>query len=237
MNKSKIEWCDYTWNPITGCTNGCWYCYAKKIYERFNKDKFENVRFYPERLDRPFKAKLTKTIICNRMGKFLSKKDTFESPIKIFVCSMSDFFGKEVTEYMRGQIYSIIESNPQHIFQILTKQPQNINYFDLSHLDSLKNVWLGVTIETISRLKTYDLSGFSKFQGIKFVSYEPILGYINFLPNVDWIILGLLKNHKPEYCKQWINSIVKIKGTKKVFMKDSIKPYWDGELLKEFPNG
>jgi len=28
MNKSKIEWCDMTWNPITGCLHGCEYCYA-----------------------------------------------------------------------------------------------------------------------------------------------------------------------------------------------------------------
>ncbi len=35
MNKTKIEWCDYTWNPVTGCLNGCEYCYAKKIVQRF----------------------------------------------------------------------------------------------------------------------------------------------------------------------------------------------------------
>jgi len=29
MNKSKIEWCDSTWNPVTGCLHGCEYCYAR----------------------------------------------------------------------------------------------------------------------------------------------------------------------------------------------------------------
>ena len=23
MTKTKIEWCDYTWNPVTGCLRGC----------------------------------------------------------------------------------------------------------------------------------------------------------------------------------------------------------------------
>lgn len=36
MNKSKIEWCDMTWNPVTGCLNSCHYCYARKIANRFN---------------------------------------------------------------------------------------------------------------------------------------------------------------------------------------------------------
>lgn len=26
MNKTRIEWTDYTWNPITGCLHNCWYC-------------------------------------------------------------------------------------------------------------------------------------------------------------------------------------------------------------------
>lgn len=35
MKNTKIEWCDRTWNPVTGCFHGCEYCYAKKIAERF----------------------------------------------------------------------------------------------------------------------------------------------------------------------------------------------------------
>lgn len=35
MDNTKIEWCDSTWNPITGCYHGCEYCYAKKQTKRF----------------------------------------------------------------------------------------------------------------------------------------------------------------------------------------------------------
>ena len=35
MNKSLIEWTDFTWNPVTGCLHGCPYCYARRIAERF----------------------------------------------------------------------------------------------------------------------------------------------------------------------------------------------------------
>ena len=33
MNKTKIEWTEYSWNPITGCTpirEGCKNCYAQR---------------------------------------------------------------------------------------------------------------------------------------------------------------------------------------------------------------
>lgn len=33
--KTKIDWCDSTWNPVTGCLHGCEYCYARRIAERF----------------------------------------------------------------------------------------------------------------------------------------------------------------------------------------------------------
>lgn len=37
MEKSKIDWCDSTWNPVTGCLHGCEYCYARGISERFGR--------------------------------------------------------------------------------------------------------------------------------------------------------------------------------------------------------
>ena len=38
MNRSKIEWCDHTWNPITGCRHECPYCYARTMTARFAGD-------------------------------------------------------------------------------------------------------------------------------------------------------------------------------------------------------
>lgn len=34
-DKTKIDWADATWNPVTGCLHGCEYCYAQRIAERF----------------------------------------------------------------------------------------------------------------------------------------------------------------------------------------------------------
>ena len=38
MNRSRIEWCDHTWNPISGCRHGCTYCYARRMAARFSGD-------------------------------------------------------------------------------------------------------------------------------------------------------------------------------------------------------
>ena len=70
MNKSKIEWCNFTWNPVTGCRHGCPYCYAAKQAKRFSGDvrinkgssqlrKDENGLYI---LDNPFKNQIGKVI-------------------------------------------------------------------------------------------------------------------------------------------------------------------------------
>ena len=37
LNKTKIDWpgLTHTWNPVVGCRHNCYYCYAKKMNDRF----------------------------------------------------------------------------------------------------------------------------------------------------------------------------------------------------------
>ena len=35
MEKTRIEWCDSSWNPISGCYHTCPYCYARATANRF----------------------------------------------------------------------------------------------------------------------------------------------------------------------------------------------------------
>lgn len=34
-DRTKIDWCDASWNPVTGCLHGCEYCYARRMIDRF----------------------------------------------------------------------------------------------------------------------------------------------------------------------------------------------------------
>ena len=36
MKKTKIDWAESTWNPVTGCNHDCAYCYARNIARRFS---------------------------------------------------------------------------------------------------------------------------------------------------------------------------------------------------------
>jgi len=50
MNKTAIEWCDMTWNPVTGCLHRCPYCYADRQVERFSGIESEKLDRLAERL-------------------------------------------------------------------------------------------------------------------------------------------------------------------------------------------
>jgi protein gp37 len=117
-DKSKIEWCDATWNPAVGCekvSDGCARCYAERMAMRFRKPgmPFEGVvdrfgwtgltRFFPERLEQPFH---------------------WRKPRKIFVCSMGDLFHESLTDEQIAAVFGVMAATPQHQYVVLTKRLQ-----------------------------------------------------------------------------------------------------------------
>ena len=189
MAKTKIEWTDITWSPVTGCTKiseGCQHCYGESIAKRFWGDrKFSDIRIHSDRILRP---------------KFPKK------PSRIFVCSMSDLFHKEINDHQLGAILSVIRNNPQHTFQILTKRPERALEWKDS-LSSLPNIMLGVTTENQAMYDArvpYLLQIDAK---VRFISIEPALGRVEicfdrdvgdpynegrltYKGGIDWVIYG-----------------------------------------------
>lgn len=211
MNKTKIEWTDYTWNPVTGCKHNCPYCYAKKISNRFYGN-FEPT-FHPERLKEPYKLK---------------------KPNKIFVVSMGDLFGEWVPKEWIEQIITVAKENPQHIFQFLTKNPIRYVQLNTTRLSFPKNCWLGTTVNTQEDTKRIlnlnCMSGVNKI----FVSFEPLLGEINYPPLFNWVIIGAQTNPELQPKKEWVQNIINDAWGRNipVFLKDNLK--WD-EKIKQFP--
>lgn len=119
MSKSKIEWTDETWNPVTGCTKvsqGCKHCYAERVWPRlkgnanhvcFGRD-FTDVQCHPERLQQPLHWK---------------------RPRMVFVNSMSDLFHEDVPFYFIDQVFAVMALSPDHTFQILTKRPERMKEY------------------------------------------------------------------------------------------------------------
>lgn len=118
MKKTKIQWTDATWNPITGCTKfseGCQNCYAERMTNRLQLMECDKY------------AAGFNTVVCHE--KALGEPAKWKKPRKIFVNSMSDFFHGSVSDEFRLKIIEVIRDNPQHIFQILTKRAAVISAF------------------------------------------------------------------------------------------------------------
>lgn len=47
--RTTIDWCDASWNPVTGCLHGCPYCYARRIPIQFF-DRVSDFRSKRERI-------------------------------------------------------------------------------------------------------------------------------------------------------------------------------------------
>jgi len=119
MSKTKIEWCDYTSNPIKGlCKYACEYCYARKMYKRFNWN--EEIRLDMSVLDQIAKIK---------------------KPSRIFVCSTHDLFGEWISDKWIFDIITELHRYPQHTFLLLTKNSKRYKDFTFR-----KNFWLGQTV-------------------------------------------------------------------------------------------
>lgn len=200
MSKSNIEWTEFTWNPVTGCTKvsqGCKFCYAETIANRFWKDrKFTDVQFHPERLDQPIKIK---------------------KPTMIFVNSMSDLFHEKIYGQDIINILSVIDDTPQHIFQVLTKRPARMKAIMDFYHKVIPNLWLGVSVED---QKTADeripmlLESPAK---VRWLSIEPLIEQVNCLQwdnnvyekKIDWVVVGCESGPHKRECKiQWVELIV-----------------------------
>jgi len=210
MNRTKIEWTDYTWNPIVGCRRNCFYCYARKIAMRFY-GSFEPRMFW-NRLDEPAEVK---------------------KPSKIFVCSMGEMFGDWVPMGWTNAILDAITKSHWHTFQILTKQPQNLNFFTYP-----PNVWLGITIDGLEsqEIMEKDLDCLLDTGAmIKFVSFEPLLGEVKLdLDGVQWIIIGARTNPEKQPKKEWVQRLIDEARSHNIpiFLKNNLK--WPIRI-QEFP--
>ncbi len=202
MAKTRIEWTEYSWNPVTGCTpasEGCQNCYAKRMANRLR-----GRCGYPA--DDPFKV----TMHEDRLGEPLRWK----KPRRVFVCSMGDLFHKDVPDefiariwWIMGQCAGYLDPSRYrgHTFLILTKRPERmqkwlngwndeetrrqwIESFGAVYdwmsgpkywPDVLPNVWLGVTAENQQRADERIPILLQIPAAVRFVSVEPMLGLVD----------------------------------------------------------
>lgn len=216
--KTKIEWTDAVWNPVSGCSkvsHGCKNCYAERLWPRLSAPgqpyagrAFTDVRCHPERLSDPLR---------------------WRKPRRVFVNSMSDLFHEDVSNIFLSSVFNTMACAHVHTFQILTKRPARMReWFEtirryehrdgsIFHLDQddlivgldhwpLPNVWLGVSVEDQSTADERIPLLLQTPAATRFISAEPLLAQINierWLPakiigvpgeqtidGLDWVICG-----------------------------------------------
>lgn len=177
-SKSKIEWTESTWNPVSGCskiTKGCDNCYAERMAIRLKamgtrgyENGFE-VTLHPDSLEKPLKMK---------------------KPQVIFVNSMSDIFHEKIPDEYIMKIFDVMNRAHWHTFQVLTKRPKRLKKI-ADKLNWTDNIWMGVTVEANEYVDRVDYLRNCPAK-IKFLSLEPLLDYVDKLDytDVDWVIAG-----------------------------------------------
>lgn len=168
MTDTKIEWADKAWNPVTGCTKvsqGCRNCYAERIASRFwGERKFGEVVCHDDRLDIPLHWK---------------------KPQRIFVNSMSDLFHPDVPSEFIGDVWWTMQRASWHTYLILTKRPERMYEFVTWLVDDepttiRENIWIGVSVED-QKIADERIPWLLRTPAaVRFVSYEPALGPVNF---------------------------------------------------------
>ncbi len=190
MGKSKIEWCEHTWNPVVGCSptsEGCENCYAETTAKRFaGKLGYPKIQYFKPRIKTTKKA----------LEEPLSKKKS----IIYFVCSMGDLFHEKVKDEWLYKVFDVIYRCPAHYFLILTKRPLRMASFfrelemrsGKEFKDLFPNVGIGVTGENQERLdERCDVLSDIK-ANMRFLSVEPQLEYVSIHHHkwLDWVICG-----------------------------------------------
>lgn len=185
MAQSSIEWTEMTWNPTTGCTKisaGCKFCYAEIMSRRLKAMGIEKykagfkVRIHSDQLHIPSTWKHSKIV---------------------FVNSMSDLFHEDIPLNFIKQVFSVMNENPQHVFQVLTKRAERL-FAVHKELKWTHNIWMGVSVENEKVIDRIEYLRKTKAR-VKFLSCEPLIGPLPKLKlkKIDWVIVGGESGHKP----------------------------------------
>lgn len=192
--RSRIEWTNATWNPVTGCrqvSEGCDNCYAltlarkrlRSVYlrrepvrssEHTRLDPFA-VRLWPERVDEPTR---------------------WRTPRMIFVNSMSDLFHVDIPESFTRRVFEVMLLADRHVYQVLTKRPsraarfvrRNASLFSDGTLP--RHIWIGTSVELQDVSHRVDHLRLVPAR-VRFLSCEPLLGPLELdLHDIHWVIAG-----------------------------------------------
>ncbi len=182
MQRTKISYLDYTYNPTHGCTAiaaGCKNCWARGMSTRLAG---MGAKGY-DSAD-PFK------VVCDESK--LHEPLKLRKPARIGTVFMGDLFHEEVSDRFILWVWSTMAQCPQHTFLCLTKRPARAAEL-LAQWDDgtafiegwpLPNVHLGTSCSTQADLDANVPELLRCPAAVRWLSYEPALEKLDLKP---WI--------------------------------------------------
>lgn len=206
--RTKIEWCDSTFNPWTGCTKvspGCDHCYAEAWSKRAG-DKVgkwgpgaQRVRTTPANWRKPLQWEREHATFFAEHGRRR----------RVFCASLADVFDNEVPAEWRRDLFQLITNTPNLDWLVLTKRIGNVERLTMQALRDMftttnvepptwpwPNVWLGATIVNQTEADRDITKLLATPARVRFLSMEPLLGSVD-----------LTELQPPGEARTWIDAL------------------------------
>lgn len=176
-----IYWTD-AWKVVSGCTKeyaACKNCWGENMVNRWGKcwgriggNDFSTVEWHDEKkiLLKPYTSRKSKVYAVGWLG---------------------DLFHKDIPIDFIEEVFRTMIGNPQHVFLVLTKRPENMKAFLDSRIEFItgghtgppQNILLGSSVwdqESYDRVSNI----LQQFNARTWLSIEPLLGPITQMPHL-----------------------------------------------------
>ena len=217
MNRTGIEYLDFTWNPIAmrctpvgpGCTN-CWHLAMA--------DRLAGNSAFPNNVRAAYAGKGPPVLVEKRLNEPLRRKE----PALIGVQFMGDLLHEDVSNRMIYDVFRMMFMTPEHTYLVLTKRIGRLYELMVrGWLDAIlpDNVWPSVSVENQATADERIPLLLETPAAKRVVSYEPALSPVDFRPYLEKSML--CDHHGRVPASRWMTT----KGCG-ICLEERIKDEW-----------
>jgi protein gp37 len=202
VGASRIEWCNFVFNPWIGCahaSSGCINCYAEEEQDR---------RYHRVRWGKDGTRHKTSAAYWKQPAKWDREARESGQRKRVFCASLADVCeDRDELAPWRRELLEVIEATEWLDWLMLTKRPENAPEM-LG--ETARKVWVGASVENQKALEhRLSLLQMVEAKG-RFLSAEPMLEGLDLgtLPGIDWVIVGGESGLMARQCRrEWLRAI------------------------------